>query len=128
MITCTSESSKYRCTASNGEFQLALDAPEDKGGKVTGLRTNELLEAALASCMNTQLRMYADQQGFSLTGVTVTVKLDNDSLSDAVFKYSVELEGELNSQEKKLLMQSVLTSPVRQTLSKNISVQYSSKL
>ena len=42
------------------------DNTPDKGGKGAGFRPHELLEAALACCMNMSVRMYAESH--SATG------------------------------------------------------------
>lgn len=53
----------------------------DKGGGNQGFRPHELLEAALATCMNIHLRMYAANHGIELGEVTTKVTLDRSSLS-----------------------------------------------
>jgi putative redox protein len=128
MIVCKSDAKKYKATISNDKTQMTYEAPAEKGGKESGFNPIEMLEAAVASDMNVAIRMYADKQGFPLTDVTTYVSLDKNSMSEAFIKYSVKLEGELNSQQKKLLLQSALQTPVRETLSKRISVLYSSRI
>jgi len=129
MITCTNLKAKYQTSASNGTVQMQMDAPVEKGGKGAGFKPHEVMEAAIAGCMNMWIRMYAESQGFPLTGVSVTVNLDETTMSDAIFRYSVKLEGEdLDSQQKKMLLQAGLACPVRETLAKHISIQYSSRI
>lgn len=129
MITSTNLKAKYQTSASNGTTQMQMDAPVEKGGKGAGFKPNEVMEAAIAGCMNMWIRMYAEAQGFPLTAVSVTVSLDDTSMSDAIFRYSVKLDGDdLDSQQKKLLLQAGLACPVRETLSKHISIQYSSRI
>ncbi len=129
MITCTNLKAKYQTSASNGKAQMQMDAPVEKGGKEAGFKPQEVLEAAIAGCMNMWIRMYAEAQDFPLTGVSVTVSLDDSTMADAIFRYSVKLEGDdLDSLQKKLLLQAGLACPVRETLAKHISIQYSSRI
>jgi len=129
MIVCKSDAKKYKATISNDRDEITYEAPAEKGGKELGFTPYELMEAALASDMNVAIRVYADKTGFPLTNVTTYVSVDKSNTSEALIKYSVKIEGdELNSQQKKLLLQAALQTPVRSTLSKRISVLYTSRI
>jgi putative redox protein len=128
MIVCKSDVKKYKATISNEKNEMTYEAPAEKGGVESGFTPFEMLEAALAADMNVAIRVYAEKTGFPLTNVTTYVSVDKSNTSEALIKYSVKLEGELNSQQKKLLLQSALQTPVRSTLSKRISVLYSSRI
>jgi putative redox protein len=129
MIVCKSDEKKYKATISNEKDEMTYEAPAEKGGKEVGFTPFEMLEAALAADMNVAIRTYADKTGFPLTNVTTFVSVDRTNNSESLIKYSVKLEGEeLNSQQKKLLLQAALQTPVRSTLSKRISVLYSSRI
>ena len=129
MIVCKSDAKKYKATISNEKDEMTYEAPAEKGGKEVGFTPFEMLEAALAADMNVAIRTYADKTGFPLTKVTTFVSVDRTNNSESLIKYSVKLEGEeLNSQQKKLLLQAALQTPVRSTLSKRISVLYSSRI
>jgi putative redox protein len=128
MIICKSDTKKYKATISNEKDEMTYEAPADKGGKELGFTPFEMLEAALAADINVAIRTYADKTGFPLTNVTTYVSVDRSNTSESIIKYSIKLEGELNSQQKKLLVQSALQTPVRSTLSKRISIVYSSRI
>ena len=128
MIVCKSDAKKYKATISNDKDEITYEAPSEKGGKTSGFTPYEMLEAALAADMNVAIRTYADKTGFPLTNVTTYVSVDEAKTSDALLKYSIKLEGELNSQQKKLLIQSALQTPVRSLLAKRISVLYTSRI
>jgi putative redox protein len=128
MIVCKSDAKKYRATISNERDEITYEAPEEKGGKESGFSPFEMLEAALAADMNVAIRTYADRTDFPLADVTTYVSIDKSTTSEVTIKYSVKLEGELNSQQKKLLLQSALQSPMRGMLSKRISILYSSRI
>jgi putative redox protein len=121
MITASSESQPYLTVFSNGKHAATADTTSDKGGGNSGFRPHELLEAALATCMNMHLRMYAANHGIQLGEVFTKVSLDRSSPSEAVFNYSIELSGQLNDEQRKKLLEIAETCPVRLTLSKKAS-------
>jgi uncharacterized OsmC-like protein len=126
MITCKTLA-KSKPTISNGKCEIPIEAAGYKGGQPTGFNPVELLEAAIASDMTATIQLYAETEGYPFKGVTVSVSLDDTSLTNAVFKYSVKLDEELDDRTTKLLMQSVFSCRVRQTLAKRTSIQYSSR-
>ena len=120
MIFSKSESARYCTRFSDGTHEGLSDTTANKGGNHGGFRPHDLLEAALASCVNMTLRMYADHHGISLAGVMTRVKLDRSVPDEAVFRYEVELEGDLTSEQKQMLILAANACPVRRTLSKRI--------
>lgn len=58
MIRTDSQPAKFQAQFTNGVQVSVSDTTPDKGGGNLGFRPHELLEAALASCMNMSLRMY----------------------------------------------------------------------
>ena len=128
MITCTSDVQNFKTMTSNGDFQVIVDASKDKGGSESGFRPQEMLEVAVASSMNIWIRMHAQKEGLPLKQVVTKVSLDRTSAPEAVFKYSVKLDEELDDRTEKRLMQSVFSCRVRQTLAKRTSIQYSTKI
>jgi len=101
----------------NGEHSSASDTTPDKGGGNLGFRPHELLEAALANCMNMTLRMAAEKQAIPLSGASVTVSLNRNTPEGPTFEYSVELGGSLSEAQKEQLLSSLESCPVRNTLS-----------
>jgi putative redox protein len=120
MIRATSELTRYRTRFSNGEHQGIADAAADKGGEHSGFRPHDLLEAALATCVNMTVRMYADNHGFPLGGVTASVSLDRARPDEVVFRYEVGLNGELTAEQQESLLHAASACPIRRTLSKRI--------
>jgi putative redox protein len=123
MITCKNEKLQYQAIFSNGKHTAYADTTEDKGGRNSGFRPHELLEAALASCLNMHLRMYANTHSISLDEVHTTVALDRNLPNEVVFKYSITLTGSLTEDQRNKLLQIAKTCPVSKTLSKEISIQ-----
>jgi putative redox protein len=121
MIRATSELTPYQTRFSDGEHQGVSDTTIDKGGKHAGFRPHDLLEAALATCVNMAVRMYADANGMSLRHVITNVSMDRSRPDEVVFRYEVVLEGELTPEQERHLLQAANACPVRRTLSKRIS-------
>jgi len=85
-----------------------------------GFRPHELLEAALATCVNMHVRMYAANHQIALKTVTTTVSLDRRDPETAVFTYSLELAGNLSAEERQKLLRVAETCPVRKTISRTL--------
>lgn len=118
MIHADSHPGKYLTEFTNGAHFSTADSTADKGGANLGFRPHELLEAALASCMNMSLRMYADKYDMALSGVSVAVSLNRSTSEQPTFEYSVEFHGSLSEQQQEQLLSVLDSCPVRTTLSK----------
>ncbi|MEO7774524.1 MAG: OsmC family protein [Steroidobacteraceae bacterium] len=99
---------------------MVADAPTAKGGGGAGFGAHELLEAALAVCLNMAVRMHAESNGLPLTGVNTRVSLHRPAPDTVCFEYSLELTGPLTDDHRGQLEEIARTCPVRQTLSKRI--------
>lgn len=118
MIHTTSQPGAYPTEFSNGPVRAVVAAPLEKGGRRAGFGPHELLEAALATCINMAVRMSATKHGMALEGVTTSVRLDRSRPDVVKFEYSLESMGSLTTGERQLLEQAADECPVRQTLSK----------
>jgi putative redox protein len=121
MIRATTEEERYLTKFTNGTGSGFADASAAQGGTGTSFRPHELLEAALATCINVTLRMYAEKYGIPLEDVTTEVKLDQSSMDESVFQYDIELHGSnLTAEEKTKLLDVAKGCSVRRVLSRNI--------
>jgi putative redox protein len=120
MIEAVSEQPPFRTRFSNGAEHATSDTTADKGGSGGGFRPHELLEAAMATCVNMMVRMYAENHGVPLVGVTTTVDLDRSDPDEVVFRYDIRLDGLLSAEQKERLIRAGGACPVRRTLSKRI--------
>ena len=120
MICAKSDLTRYQTRFSDGKHEGVSDTTADKGGQHSGFRPHDLLEAALAACVNMTVRMYADNHGIPLRGVTTNVSLDRIHPDEVVFRYEVELDGELTEEQRNRLLQAAGACPIRKTLSKRI--------
>jgi putative redox protein len=124
MIRTENEEISYKTKFSNGEHSAFSDTTIDKGGSNSGFRPHELLEAAVASCMNMRIRMFAENHKMNISKVKTEVSLDRDEPECAIFGYKIEIDGKLTGLEKEKLMQIVRSCPVKKTLSKRIDFRY----
>lgn len=117
MIRADSQPTNYETEFSNGTHHGMSDTTLDKGGGNRGFRPHELLEAALATCMNMTLRMVADTQGIPLSSVSITVSLNREEPGKPVFEYRVQFGGALSEAQKSRILSAAEQCPVRKTLS-----------
>ena len=127
MIRADSHPGKWQTEFTNGEHTATLDTTTDKGGENCGFRPHELLEAALATCMNMTLRMAAEKHGIPLTGVSVTVSLNRKEPEAPVFEHSVQFGGALTEAQKARLLSAAERCPVRNTLSQPLRFMHCSQ-
>jgi len=123
VIHTRSRKPHFLTIAENGCHVLPADSRVEKGGSGNGFRPHELLEAALASCMDITIRMAANKYAIPLESVTtmVAVKRENRQVE---YEYSIQLDGEMDDKQQAKLLASAERCPVRQTLSKNPSFRY----
>lgn len=119
MITATSSSQSYCTNLTDGVHANQADAPADLGGG-TAFTPSALLESALAACVNIVVRMYAERNNISLRGVKTRVELAHDAAEATVFRYAVDLDGDLTNEQRQKLEQVALACPIRRALSKPI--------
>jgi putative redox protein len=120
MISTVSKAQPFRVQFSDGQHLALADTTKDKGGGEAGFRPHELLEAALATCMNMAATMYAAKHAIPLTQAVTKVTLDRSGSEQVVFRYSVDLSGELTAQQKEAIMSAIRVCPVRKTLSRGV--------
>ena|SRR5690242_5434716 len=120
MITATSDSPNFKTVFTDGEHSTLSDTTANNGGAGEGFRPHDLLEAAIATCINITVRMCATREGMPLKGITTRVSLDRSEPDEAVFHHEVELQGELTPEQRAKLMKVARACPVRRTLMRNI--------
>lgn len=128
MIVSKSEMPRYLTGFSDGFHEAASDTTADKGRGNAGFRPHDLLEAALATCVNMSVRMFAEKRAMPLRAVKTKVRLDRSMPDEVVFQYHVDLEGELSITQKEELLRAAAACPVRRTLSKQIRFESNSEM
>jgi len=120
MIYTDSEPDNFLTRFSNGEQIAFADSTSDKGGGNCGFRPHELLEAAVATCLNMSLRMSAQKHNIPLAGAAVSVSLNRNAPEGPTFVYRMTLRGSLSEDQKSRLLASAANCPVRNTLSRSL--------
>jgi putative redox protein len=120
MITARNCLPDFRTDFTDGIHSAIADTGKKDGGGDLGFHPHDLLEAAIASCMNMTVRMYAARHGMRLTSVAVRVMLDRSKPGEAIFRSDVELEGELTDLQRSKLRHIAAACPVRRTLMRTI--------
>ena len=123
MIRTSSEETPYRTQFSNGKHASISDSAPDKGGSGDGFRPHELLEAALATCMNMAIRMCAREHGIALTSVSTTVTLDRGKIDEACFRCVIDLPEDLPPADRRRLIEAARLCSVHRTLSRKFTFQ-----
>ncbi|UUZ86872.1 OsmC family protein [Paenibacillus sp. P26] len=79
-----------------------------------------MIEAGYAACLNITARMVLDSMKAPYDGVTVQVELDRRDEAATVFNYRIDIQGELDEDVKRIVLNKVANCPVKKTLSKPI--------
>jgi len=119
MIRAESKASRYITEFSNGTAHGISDLGRERGGQGEGFPPHDLLEAALAVCMNMTVRIYAEHHGIPIGTVSTTVSTEG-GVEEMVLRCQVEIEGELDGATREKLQQVARRCPVRMALSKPI--------
>jgi putative redox protein len=114
------------------------DEPESYGGADRGPSPYELLLAGLGACTSMTLRMYADRKQWPLDGVRVELDHDRVHADDCdectdeqregggkidYISRRIEIDGDLDGEQRKRLMEIADRCPVHRTLTGEIHIQ-----
>lgn len=121
MIIAKSNPTPFKTEFTNNTVHSYSDNTPKKGGSGDGFRPHELLEAALACCINMSARMYAKKNSISLDNVKIVVAIDRSISGKVCFEYEVKLGGNLSKQQKSEILEVIKSCPVHKTLSSELS-------
>jgi putative redox protein len=127
MTIATSDGAAYRTVVSSGDLQLLANTLKDGVGGTDGFRPHDLLEAALAACMNITARMAAEKAGVVLDGVTTRVRLNREGDGPVTFQCSLSMPEELSEDARIAIAQAVANCPVRRTLARGTQFAFDTK-
>lgn len=123
MVISESKDEKYITEVSNSKEMVYSDVTEEKGGSGKYFRPHDLIEAGYASCLNITTRMILDSMDIKYENVVVKVGLYRENEEKTIFKYKIDIVGEIDEDTKKIILRKVTNCPVRKTLSKKIEFE-----
>ncbi|MBI3505512.1 MAG: OsmC family protein [Proteobacteria bacterium] len=113
---------KYQNAIEAGPHRLTADEPVADGGGGQGPQPFEYILSGLGACTNMTVRMYADRKGWKLSRVSVRLQMDKIDAADGKGKIDrivreIELEGELDAEQRQRLIAIAEHCPVHKFLS-----------
>lgn len=122
MITVKSEGVNY--LGSLVDKGIFVDVVEEMGGRGAGVSPYELLEAALASCMNITLRMSLEKHNIPYDNLEITVTLNKSDPDKTLFQYSYKIDSNLDEKQKEKILRVLEQCPVKKALKKEIEFMF----
>ena len=133
-VTVTSLTNLRNEVAYGGGPTLVTDEPAELGGEGAGPDPYTLLLAALGSCVSMTVTLYARRKGWPLERVRVRLRQRRVHATDCVacgsdaddfihhIERAVELEGDLDAEQRARLQEIAHRCPVHRTLTHEIAV------
>jgi putative redox protein len=133
-VTVTSISNLRNEVSYGGGRTLVTDEPAELGGEGAGPDPYTLLLAALGSCVSMTVTLYARRKGWPLERVRVRLRQRRVHAKDCAecasssqdfihhIERAVELEGDLNEEQRARLQEIAHRCPVHRTLTHEIAI------
>jgi uncharacterized OsmC-like protein/fermentation-respiration switch protein FrsA (DUF1100 family) len=133
VVVRETRNSKLQQAVSIGPHHLLADEPVAAGGEDTGPGPYDFLLAGLGACTSMTMRLYADRKSLPLERVTVTLKHNKIHAEDCAecetkagmldqIDRVIAMEGALDSEQRKRLMEIADKCPVHRTLTSEIRI------
>jgi uncharacterized OsmC-like protein/fermentation-respiration switch protein FrsA (DUF1100 family) len=133
VVVRETRNSKFQQTISTGPHHLLADEPVAAGGGDSGPGPYDFLLASLGACTSMTMRMYADRKALPLERVTVTLKHQKIHAEDCAecetkagmldqIDRVIAMEGALDAEQRKKLMEIADKCPVHRTLTSEIRI------
>jgi putative redox protein len=133
VVVRETRNSKFQQTIAAGPHRLLADEPVAAGGENTGPGPYDFLLAALGTCTSMTMRLYADRKALPLDRVTVTLehnKIHAEDCAECETKVGmldqidriIAMEGDLDAQQRKRLMEIADKCPVHRTLTSEVRI------
>jgi len=125
---------KYAQNIRVGPHHLRADEPEAFGGEDSGPSPYDYLLAALGACTSMTLRMYAERKGLDLRHIDVELTHDKIHAMECedcetrkgkvdCIRRSIRLEGDLDADQRRRLLQISEMCPVHRTLHSEVKIR-----
>ncbi|MGY4310009.1 putative OsmC-like protein [Bradyrhizobium sp. USDA 4369] len=133
MVVRETRSSKLQQSIALGPHHLTADEPLSVGGQDSGPGPYDLLLAALGACTSMTMRLYADRKVLPLERITVTLRHSKIHAVDCAecdtkvglidqLEREIHLDGALDDDQRKRLMEIADKCPVHRTLTSEIRI------
>jgi uncharacterized OsmC-like protein/fermentation-respiration switch protein FrsA (DUF1100 family) len=133
VVVQETRNSKFQQTVTVGPHRMLADEPVAAGGEDTGPGPYDFLLAGLGACTSMTMRLYADRKALPMERVTVTLKHGKihardceecetrDGMLDQIERV-IGIEGALDAEQRKRLMEIADKCPVHRTLTSEIRI------
>jgi putative redox protein len=124
---------KFQQTVTSGPHQMLADEPIAVGGQDSGPGPYDLVLAGLGACTSMTMRMYADRKSLPVERITVTLKHgkihakdcaeceNREGMLDQIDRV-ISIEGALDTDQRKRLMEIADKCPVHRTLTSEVRI------
>jgi putative redox protein len=117
------DAGRFQVTARTAGGTFLVDEPVAAGGLGSGPTPYDLLSAALGACTLMTIKLYAERKAWPLRSARVRVLHRRDALeAQDRFAREIVLEGELNPEQRRRLLEIAERCPVHQTLARGSKI------
>jgi putative redox protein len=133
VVVRETRNSKFQQTVSVGPHSMLADEPIAAGGEDSGPGPYDFVLAGLGACTSMTMRLYAERKSLPLERVTVTLKHSRIHAEDCAecetkagmldqIDRVIAMEGALDAEQRKKLMEIADKCPVHRTLTSEIHI------
>jgi uncharacterized OsmC-like protein/fermentation-respiration switch protein FrsA (DUF1100 family) len=133
VVVRETRNSKFQQTVTVGPHRMLADEPIAAGGEDTGPGPYDFVLAGLGACTSMTMRLYAERKSLPLERVTVTLKHSKIHAEDCAecetkagmldqIDRVIAMEGNLDTEQRKKLMEIADKCPVHRTLTSEIHI------
>lgn len=119
--TATIGNDLYKTELYARSHRVIADEPFDAGGKDLGPRPGDFVRMGLASCTAITLRMYANRKNWDVSKIHVSVS-NGPFDGKTVYDTKIEIEGNIDEEQRKRLLQIAKMCPVHKALTNPIEI------
>ena len=133
VVVSETGASKLQNVIAAGKHRILADEPLDVGGMDSGPGPYDFLLGALGACTSMTMRLYAERKSIPLVRTTVTLKHSRVHAKDCEecetkegmisrIERTIAMEGDLDAEQRKKLMEIADKCPVHRTLTSEIKI------
>lgn len=115
MMKLKSMDAHFQCRLET-DNKIIVDTSQKNGGTGLCLQPFELMEAAVAACMNITVRARAERAGITINNVQTAVQMNWSEEGKLIFEYDYSIMGDFNSEAQNLLTDAINGCMLRQLL------------